>query len=75
MITLTEMENRVKSLLAAVENSIKEHHLLVGQAREAEGILEYMKSKDAEVKTEDEADKNTNAIVESQVETVVEAAQ
>ena len=71
MITLTEMEARVKSLLDAVKNSADQHHILVGQSREAEAVLEYMKIKHAEA-VADEAKKEET--VEQAVEAVAEPA-
>jgi len=48
MITLPEMESRIRTLLAAVENGINQHNVTVGQLREAQVMLEVMKAKEKE---------------------------
>lgn len=45
MINIAEMEQRVKVLNESVKQSADQHHILVGQAREAEAVVAYMKSK------------------------------
>ena len=76
MITLAEMESRIKVLSLAVENGINQHNVTVGQLREAQVMLEVMKAKEKEhekihaEKPVTEMDEATNDDIEENIEAI-----